>query len=185
MTKLLSFHSDKTIKAKYVDRLKKHHEADQIIQGLRFNKDENRGCAVGCTLEEYSHIAYESELGIPEFLARLEDVIFEGLPSKLAPKFAVDFLTSIKVGVDLSPIRWKFCAFIMRENIERVLRLKMPDEVKEQVVTSIRNVLKLHEQEIFSSSAAWSAARSAARSAAYVRYAKEIIRLLKNEGVSL
>src|SRR3990167_11066658 len=122
MTKLLSFHNDQKVKEKYVKRLEEHHKLDQIIQKETWKS--GRGCAVGCTLEKYDHKAYETELGLPEWLARLEDTLFEGLPANKAPKFAVDFLTSIPVGVNLDRVKWKFCSFILKENIERVLSLK-------------------------------------------------------------
>ena len=179
-----SFHNDAAVKEKYVARLKAHHKADEIIQGTGF--ENGRGCAVGCTLDNYSHKAYETELGLPEWLAYLEDKIFEGLPKKEAAKFAVDFLLAIPVGVDLERVRWQFCAYILKIEIERVLTLKISDALKEEVVSAIRGVLVLHEGAIVSGSpsarsAAWSA-RSAARSAAYQDYAKELLRLLKASG---
>ena len=182
--KLISFHNDPKVKDKYVKRLEKHHELDQIIQGKTWGPDTQQGCAVGCCLEKYDHKAYETELGLPEWLARLEDTIFEGLPAKDAPKFAVDFLTSIPVGVNLDRVKWQFCSFILKENIDRVLKLKIKDDLKKQVVESIQGVLSLTDKAIetgvwdesaarSAESAAWSAAsaasaaRSAARSAAW------------------
>jgi hypothetical protein len=49
---LLTFHGDQGIKDKYVDRVKAHKAADEIIQGTGFDSKTNRGCAVGCTLDE-------------------------------------------------------------------------------------------------------------------------------------
>ena len=159
-----SFHSSQAVKDKYLNRLMEHHRMDKIIQGEGWNGDG--GCAVGCTLEKYNHKAYEDELGLPEWLARLEDSIFEGLPEEKAPKFAVDFLTSIPVGVDVEKVKWKFCSFILKENIERVLGLKnISDELKKQVVDSIRGVLTLTEEASVSGNWDESAAESAARSA--------------------
>ena len=178
---MIAFHGKQKVKNKYVARLMAHHKADEIIQGEGWNG--SRGCAVGCTLDNYKHKAYETELGIPEGLARLEDRIFEGLPKEKAPLFAIDFLTSINVGANLAPIKWKFCAFLLRENIERVLLLRIDDKLKEEVVTAIKGVLELHETAAktgkWADSAADSAAWSAAESAAYGRYAKELIRILK------
>ena len=75
---MLSFHNDPAIKAKYLDRVKAHAKADRLIQGTGWKG--GKGCAVGCTLEAYDHSLYPIELGLPEWLARLEDRIFEGLP---------------------------------------------------------------------------------------------------------
>jgi hypothetical protein len=51
-------------------------------------------------------MAYETELGIPVMLARLEDWIFEGLPVERAKLWPKQFLTTIKSGSDLSLVGW-------------------------------------------------------------------------------
>src|SRR3990167_6467125 len=146
MTQLLSFHSDPKIKKTYVDRLEAHAKADEFIHGKYW--ENGKGCAVGCTIHSDQHNAYETELGIPEWLARLEDAIFEGLDNGNAKKFAVDFLVAIPVGKNLEPIKWKFCAFILKENIERVITLKIDDKLKKKVVEAVQGVLALHEEAI-------------------------------------
>jgi hypothetical protein len=72
---MLSFHGKQEIKDKYLNRVIKHRELDNIIQGIGW--ENGKGCAVGCTLENYNHSRYPMELGLPEWLARLEDKIFE------------------------------------------------------------------------------------------------------------
>ena len=176
---MITFHGNPEIKAKYVARLKEHQRLDEIVQKETFSKNgKTRGCAVGCTLDKYDHKSYEVELGVPEGLAYLEDSIFEGLTPEKAPQFAVDFLEAIPIGVDLTPIRWRFCAFVMRKNIDRVLLLNIDKSLKEKVVAAISSVLKVHEKAIelqqwdesaarsASRASAWKAARSAALSAA-------------------
>src|SRR5690348_16867823 len=111
MNKLLSFHNDPKIKAKYITRLKAHTKADEIIKGTYW--ENGKGCAVGCTVHSDNHNAYETELGLPSWLARLEDGIFEALPNSKAMKFPLLFLESIPVGVDVSSVRDKFLAWLM------------------------------------------------------------------------
>jgi hypothetical protein len=177
---------DKKLKTRFVGEVKKHREADQIIQGTYGQQNGKwKGCAVACSLRsldiikgneletEYSdHERYESELGIPEWLARVEDTIFEGLPQEKALDWPLKFAKAIPVGANLEPVKWQFCAFILNENIERVITLNIADDLKEQVVSAIRQVLSVHETAIktgkWDESAAWSAAwsaRSAAESA--------------------
>ncbi len=160
---LLSFHNDPAIKDKYVARLKAHAKADEFIKGKYW--ENGKGCAVGCTIHSSSHNAYETELGIPEWLAQLEDRIFEGLDNGDAKKFAVDFLISIPVGANLEPIKWKFCAFILKENIERVLNLTLDNKLKREVIEAIQKCLAVHEDAIQSGQWDESAARSAANAA--------------------
>ena len=194
---MLSFHNDPAVKGKYVARLQVHHAADEIVQGKYW--ENGKGCAVGCTIHGSDHKAYEDELGLPEWLARLEDVIFEGLPNDKAKDFACDFLEAIPVGKDLNRVKWQFCAFVLRENITHVMLLDISDQLKKQVIDAIRVCLKLHEDAIETGEwpksaaalaarsaarsaaelAAWSAAELAARSAAHERYAQELLRLLR------
>jgi hypothetical protein len=79
---MLSYHSDPAVKAKYLARVEGHAAADEIIKGRYW--EAGKGCAVGCTIHGGSHEDFELELGIPQMLAWLEDVIFEGLPNRLA-----------------------------------------------------------------------------------------------------
>lgn len=171
--RLLSFHGKQEVKDFYQARLYEHAAADELIKGQYW--ENGKGCAVGCTIHSREHATYETELGLPEWLARLEDVIFEGLSNSEAKQFAVDFLAAIPVGVDLAPVRWQFCAFILRENIERVLSLDFAAELKKQVVDAIRAVLACHKTAIktgkwedtvarsawFAAKSAWLATRSA------------------------
>ena len=101
MEKLISFHGKQEIKDKYIERLKNHMLADEIIQGIGFNKQSNKGCAIGCTLDKYDHFAFETELGIPTILAILEDNIFEGLSIEDSKEFPLNVLYAIPIGVDL------------------------------------------------------------------------------------
>jgi len=144
ITTLLSFHNDSKVKEKYVARLKAHAKADEFIK--RKYWENGKGCAVGCTVHSNNHAAYETELGIPEWLARLEDKLFEGLDKEDAKTFAIDFLASIPIGVDLRPVKWKFRVFILNENIERVLSLKMDEDLKQKAVLLLQGVLKLYEK---------------------------------------
>ena len=159
MTTLKACHNDPAIKAKYLARLTAHVKADELIHGKGW--ENGKGCAVGCTLDKYDHAAYETELGLPEWLARLEDVIFEGLPQKDAPQFAVDFLSAPQVGANLERVQFKFCAFLMRENIERVLLLQIGEELRTQVVHAIQGVLVLHEEAAKTGTFAYSAVSAA------------------------
>lgn len=161
-----SFHSDIKVKEKYLKRVKAHAVADEIIKGRYWV--EGKGCAVGCTIHSNNHNAYESELGIPEWLARVEDTIFEGLPNEKAKSWPQYFLESIPIGKDLNQIKVTFIIFILESNTH-FDRKKFPDAAK-----AIDDILVLYkagktpqthiEEFVAAESAAWSA-RSAARAA--------------------
>src|SRR3990167_11459956 len=155
---VLAYKNKPALKKMFVAEVINHRKQDQLIKGT-YGKENGKfkGCAVGCGVhtlnmklgKTYSyddHSAYEKELGIPEWLARLEDTIFEGLPVKESKKWVLDFAQAVPIGKNLEPIKWKFCAFILKENIDRVLILKIDDDLKKQVVDAIRGVLNVHEE---------------------------------------
>jgi len=119
MEKMKAFHGDEAIKQKYLARLKAHHKADEIIQGKGWKNGS--GCAVGCTLDNYSHAAYKDELDLPVWLALLEDNIFEGLPAGEAQQFAVDFLEFIPTGADVDKVQWQLAQQRHTRDRDRIL----------------------------------------------------------------
>ncbi len=211
---MLSYHNDENLKALVVAEMKNHQKKDQFIKGTYEKLNSKfKGCAIGCTIDSVNkifgrsyktseHKVFEEALGIPEWLARLQDSFFENLPVGDNSQFAVDFLSAVPTGVNLEPVKWKFCSFILKEGIDRILlQHNLSEELMDQVVSAMRGVLNLHESaintgewdleaaelaELAAESAAESAAelaRSAAwsaESAEYRRYANELIRLLKD-----
>lgn len=189
---MLSFHDDISIKEKYLERIRAHVVADEIIKG-KYWKD-GKGCAVGCTIHGSDHSKYETELGLPEWLAKLEDLIFEGLPNDQAKLFPQQFLEACPVGKDLTSVRSKFCAFLLQENIGRVLSLDIDEELKPEIVSAVRQVLAIHKDAIRSGlwgeSNAWYAAKSGVKSgvnsgiwsAVYISFRDELLRLLREAG---
>jgi len=198
----LTYKSDPKLKTMFVKEMELHRKADDFLKGTygTMRGKKWKGCAVGCGVKslnqklgkKYStsnHKAYETELGIPEWLARLEDTIFEGLPLEDSKKWPVQFSKAIPVGKDVTKVKWQFCVYLLKENIERVLELDISDELKEQVIKSIQGSLKVNEDALNTGewdesarSAAESAAESAARSAkekTYIKHSKELLKLLK------
>jgi hypothetical protein len=108
---MIAFHGDKKIKAKYLRRVRAHAAADEIIKGQYW--EGGKGCAVGCTIHSSYHGYYESELGIPEALAHLEDTIFENLPADLAKTWPHRFLSAPSVGADLALVSSRFLLEIL------------------------------------------------------------------------
>lgn len=165
---MLSFHNDIKVKEKYVNRVKAHAKADNLIQGVGWKN--GKGCAIGCTLESFDHSAYPTELGLPEWSAELEDRLFEGMENKYAMKFPLDFLEAIPVGVDLEPVKWKFCSYLCSENLSIVENCDIDKDLKSQVSDSIKTIKSLHDNA--AKTGVWyepeaAAARSAACSAAH------------------
>ena len=191
----LSWKSDKKLKTALVKEMYSHKEQDQIIKGT-YGKQNGvwKGCAVGCAIHSLNikkktdwktddHSVYEKELGIPLFLAYLEDNIFEGLPDKDNSQFAVDFLEAIPVGVNLEPVKYKFLKYLLEENHKTVSALKdIKDDLKKQVLNAIDMCMAVMDGAIKTGKidgSAASAAWSAASSAAYKKFAWKLIKILK------
>ena len=112
---LLAFHGDPSIKEFYLNRVRAHEAADEIIHGKYW--ENGRGCAVGCSVHSGSHKAYETELGIPLMLARLEDRLFEGMANGNSKQFPAKFLEAAQVGADLSRVPWQFLYWLLTEEL--------------------------------------------------------------------
>jgi hypothetical protein len=89
-TELRAFHGDPTVKDKYLSRVKAHRDADQIIHGIYW--EGGKGCAVGCTIHSANHSSYETKLGVPAWLAHLEDRLFEAMDNGRAKDWPVEFI---------------------------------------------------------------------------------------------
>jgi len=128
--KMLAFHNKKEVKQFYLDRIKLHQELDEIHQGEYVNEKEKKYCAVGCTLHSSNHQSYETELGIPVILARLEDKIFEGLPKHRMKTWPYEFISVIKIGADLSGVWPKFAVWLLTDDKHGVLQYIKNQEQK-------------------------------------------------------
>lgn len=176
---MLSFHNDEKVKEKYVNRIKKHKEMDNILQGTAWKN--GKGCAVGCTLENYDHSRYPIELGLPEWLARLEDAIFEGLSVEKAKEWPLLFLESIPVGVCVEKVKHQLAI----KRLDRLLatqneRLKENKENKKvskviaKIIKSTDIIKKCHQAKLEGKYRNW--AVSAARLAGLAAESAESIK---------
>ncbi len=134
-----AFHGSKKIKEKFIARMKAHMNADELIQGSGWTG--KKGCAVGCTLDNYSHFAYEAELGIPFTIAILEDNIFESLSKKESATFPLEFLKAVPVGVDLSLVYNKLEIWVLLDKKHGIINKMKTDEEK-KVCTDLADLHK-------------------------------------------
>jgi hypothetical protein len=74
-------------------------------------------------------------------------------------------------------VKHKFCAFVMRECLDIVSKLELPQDLKDKVLNAINDVLRLHEDAVNTGSwdkdKAEAAARAAARAARAEAWAAE------------
>ena len=183
---LIAFHGKEEIKKTYLDRVIEHARLDEIRKGTYFEDGEageRKMGAVGCTIHSDNHSAYETELGIPEWLAKVEDRIFEGLTNDRAMKWPLEFLSAINIGADLEQVKSPFMIFVLESVLGKFDHEKYPDVLK-----SVERVISLYKtkgspDDFQAAADAAAAARAAAayadaytaaaaaRAAAYAAYA--------------
>ncbi len=145
MTKTLrAFHGKQEVKDKYIERVQAHATADEIVKGKYW--EDGKGCAVGCTIEGSDHERYETELGIPEQIAHIEDALFEELPNGTAKAFPLKFLEAIPVGADLSLVCAKLVVWQFEDEKYGLKHLKEVQEDKE-VYGFCEEVVALYKRE--------------------------------------
>ena len=125
---MLAFHGKPEIKEMYLARVRAHALAEEVAHG--FYWENGKGCAVGCTIHSGTHKNYETELGIPIMLARLEDRLFEGMSNGKSKEFPERFLSAIPVGADLLLVGWKFLHWLLTEELTGRDHPKVKDVIK-------------------------------------------------------
>ena len=186
---MLSFNNDPSLKALHVAQAEQHAAADMLMAGTfgAMDGDTFKGCYVGCFAHEIDpttgnyHEVVASNRGLPEWLVRLQDSMFEGLPAEDRPSFHVELARRIPVGVNLEPVQH----WIAIARIDRLLTIQRKSleanhahgvhEAVQQTIAALEVGRRAHEAAAGGntcelSAAAWSAesaAESAARSAAW------------------
>ena len=158
------------VKKTYLNRVKAHQKADEIVKGKYWKG--GKGCAVGCTIHGSDHKRYETELGIPEWLARTEDALFEGMSIEKSKTWPFEFLKAIKVGIDLEKVQAPFQIMVLEHVLETLEGNKFNDAKFPDVIKSIqgskevvKTVLELWRSGKINDNSAAMSAESAARSA--------------------
>lgn len=101
-TIMTAFHGQQSVKDAFLATIRSNIDDGRLVHGLE------GGSSTACTVGQYAFKLYESELGIPEVLARIEDRIFDGLRGEQALAWPVEFLEAIEPGSDLSQVADRF-----------------------------------------------------------------------------
>lgn len=144
LDRYISFHNNAAIKERCLERVRAHVEAD---------RQRPKGCwvlgtgrVIPWTVNSKDHNACETELALPEWLARLEDELFGWMLPEAAYSFAVNLIDMIPVGVDLQPVRWQLCAHLMQQNIVMLSPLPIDYKIKEPVLAVCREAQSICEE---------------------------------------
>ncbi len=138
-------------KVEFVMETKKHAKLDEFIKGSYWNPDKGKGCAVGCAVQTINkikglgipsssfnqHPLMETHLGIPKFLALVEDTIFEGLSTKRSKLWPVQFASAIKSGSDLESIKVPFLIVILKSSLASMSKVKFNKKANPEVAAAL------------------------------------------------
>ena len=169
-----------------VANTKAHYAADMLLKQT-YGTDDNgsfRGCSIGChmhsifpekTADNIQAISRKHKLvadhyGYPEWLALLQDTVFEGLPNGESNKWHVQLAEAIVALPD--DVNWQNVLHRVHVGI-----LRVSYATAGKTSEAVKAVLDLHERAANGEdvtdeqwSAAWYAARSAAESAGYAAW---------------
>jgi hypothetical protein len=167
---VIAYNNDAALKERLIATMRAHREAETLVQGVYW--EDGRGCAVGCITHKQSYEAWKhyEEWGIPRILARLEDAIFEALPTDEARAWPERFLGAIQPGADLSQVWDRFAVWLLVDPTWGVLQFARTDAQR----VAIQRVADLYARRLEGTTVAlsdWEAARRAAYAAYAAAYA--------------
>ncbi len=155
---MLSYQGSAELKARFCGHVARHQAEDRVLQGT-YGVEQGaigwRGCAVGCSLRSLDeidgkplrvdyreHRELSNRLGIPLWLARLEDSIFEGLAPELALGWPARFAEALPVGRDLEMVWPRLALWMLGDPYAGVLRLAKTERSK----VAIAGVVALYQR---------------------------------------
>ena len=139
-SKHLSFLDNTYMKEHYINQVKEVISRGMLNQGVYWLNGQQKE---GISLTPSLHSKYESALGIPEMIAKIEDKIFIGLPSPEYKDFPLQFISAIPVGVDLT-ITWKrIMIWLLDDDVWGVKNL-----VRENQLASIEVITKFVKRSL-------------------------------------
>ena len=115
-------------KAMFVADMQAHAAADRLIAGRyeTVSGSHWQGCAIGCGIHTINrvtgarhyhgdHAALARDLGWPEWLARLEETLFEGLPADQRAAWPERLARAVPDNADISAVRDLWLAKVLRQ----------------------------------------------------------------------
>lgn len=119
-----------------VAAMEDHARQDRLVAGTYGEKSREKfyGCSVGCSIytinqitgnryDSGDHTALAYQIGIPDILVWLQDVVFEGLPATKRTEWPVRFYQAIPEESDLTPSLNQINIRILREVLPLAINL--------------------------------------------------------------
>lgn len=149
----------------YLDRIIAHENADEVVRGKTW--DGTKGCSIGCTLNDYSHSAYAAAGIGPEWLAKVQDVLFEGMSETKSRTWTSNIVLAIPDRLhgninhpDWDKVKAQFLIVTLKSALKSFDHAKFPD-----VKAAIDGSIALWQRSDIGSPEFLAAARAAAEAA--------------------
>jgi len=160
--KVKAFHNQLPLQKEFLDRVQGHYDADEIIHGVYWER--GKGCAIGCMVHSNQHKDLESLYGIPVWIGRLVEVLFEGMENKFSKEFVLNFAKTISKPSFLGFDNWSHVYHLLGFHILEKECKHIDHPLVKQPIHDIMILHKTEETDKEKWTAAASAAESAARS---------------------
>ena len=160
---MLAYHNDPTTKQEVLEQLQGYYDAEEIVREKC--RDDGKGFSMSSIFKLAENF---NTFGIPEILAHLENVIFEGLPNEEAKNWPIRFMSSINVGADLSTVWRDFAIWLLVDPIDGVIQYTQPGSDAHRVITQVATLYQngyTQQQMRDASTSAVSAAHAAVKAA--------------------
>lgn len=158
---LQAFHNNSQTQQEFLSRIQNHYDADEIIHDVYW--ENGKGCAIGCMTHSNQHKDLEALYNIPEWLAKLIDVLFDRMENKYSKEFVLEFAKTVCNPSFLGFDNWKhvyhqLCLHILEKECKNI-----DHSIVKQPISDIMTLHRLEETD----KTKWCAARSAALSAEF------------------
>ena len=202
-----AYNNDPVFKQELIDISIIRRQKGQYIKGTfgedNIEDDVFMGCSVGCSVVDVcaikgikldvdflsDHAWFAEKLGVPVFITRLQDCIFEGVSDAKREAWTTDFFSAINEGSDLSQVTPKFLKFLLEDVLKHVQDEKhalQKDAINGSILV-IQNWIDTGAVDLVAAADAADAAALAARAAdaAYAdvfdTYAEKLLEIIKAE----
>jgi len=139
---LQAFHNNLQLQKEFLDRAQSHYDADELIHGVYW--EEGKGCAYGCMTHSNNHKDLELLYGMPEWIGRVVDVLFEGMENKYSKKFYLNFIRAVAKPLFLGFDNWQH---IFHQLCLHILQKECKNIDHPLVKQEICDVITLHRTE--------------------------------------
>jgi hypothetical protein len=113
----LAYHANPRMKEEFLQRVRAHAAANEIVRDQGIFWKNGKGSAIGCTIHSCDCEMYETITGIPVELACIAEGLFRSMAPDGAASFPTRFLEVIAPGAMLALVGSSFLRWLLTEEL--------------------------------------------------------------------